>query len=70
MTVRISPISEINQRANDTLIGELGLVDTIRFLSQFRAGSGDYAAERDHMFQNMTANDIIAQIKSRRTEGV
>jgi hypothetical protein len=69
MTVRINPISEINQRANDVLIGELGVVDTIRFLNQFRAGSGDYTSEREYLFQDMTAKDIIAEIKSRRTEG-
>jgi hypothetical protein len=41
MTVRIQPIAGINQRAHQALIGELGVVDTIRFLNQFRAGSGD-----------------------------
>lgn len=68
MTVRINPIAEINQRANQALIGALGVVDTIRFLNQFRAGSGDYTAERECLFQDMTAKDIIAEIKSRRSQ--
>lgn len=69
MTVRIEPISEINHRANQALIGALGVVDTIRFLNQFRAGSGNYTLERESLFQDLTAKEIIAEIKSRRTGG-
>ena len=69
MTARIQPIADINQRANQALIGELGVVDTIRFLNQFRAGRGDYTIDRTALFEEMTAKDIIAEIKSRRTEG-
>jgi hypothetical protein len=67
MTVRIQSIADINLRANQALIGELGVVDTIRFLNQFRAGSGDYSVERESLFRDMTAKEIIAEIKSRRT---
>ena len=67
MTVRIQPIADINQRANQALIGELGVVDTIRFLNQFRAGSAYYTVERESLFRDMTAKEIIAEIKSRRT---
>lgn len=66
MTVRIQPIADINLRANQVLIGELGVVDTIRFLNQFRAGGGDYTVERESLFRDMTAREIIAEIKSRR----
>ena len=69
MTVRIQPIADINQRANQALIGELGVVDTIHFLNQFRAGNRDYTVERDSLFRDMTAEEIIAEIKSRRTGG-
>ena len=69
MTVRIQPIADINQRANQALLGELGVADTIRLINQFRAGSGDYTVERESLFQDMTAKEIIAEIKSRRTEG-
>lgn len=69
MTARIHSISEINQRAKDALIREIGVIDTIRFLNQFRAGSGDYTAERDSLFRDMTAREILAEIKSRRIEG-
>jgi hypothetical protein len=69
MMARIQPISEIDRRAKDALIREVGVVDTIRFLNQFRAGNGDYTAERESLFKGMTAKEIIAQIKSRRSEG-
>jgi hypothetical protein len=69
MTARIEPISEINHLANQALIGALGVFDAIRSLHQFRAGSGDYALERESLFQDMTAKEIIAEIKSRRTGG-
>ncbi|AUB79687.1 hypothetical protein [Candidatus Thiodictyon syntrophicum] len=70
MTACIHPIAEINQRAKDALIREVGVIDTIRFLNQFRAGSGDYTAERASLFRDMTASEIIAEIKSRRTGSV
>jgi len=36
MTVRIHPIFEVNRRAKGALIREVGVVDTLRFLNQFR----------------------------------
>jgi hypothetical protein len=69
MTARIQPISETDRRAKDAPIREVGVVDTIRFLNRFRAGSGDYTVERESLFKGMTAKEIIAEIKSRRTQG-
>ncbi|WP_295399371.1 hypothetical protein [uncultured Thiocystis sp.] len=66
MTTRIHPISEINQRAKDVWLKEIGVVDTIRFLNQFRVGNGNgngnYTAERDSLFKEMTARQIIAAL--------
>jgi hypothetical protein len=69
MTERIQPISEIDRRAKDALIREVGVVDTTRSLNQFRAGSGDYTVERESLFKGMTAKGITAEIKSRQTGG-
>lgn len=66
MTVRIHLMFEVNQRANDALVGELGVADTIRFLNQFRAGDGDYTAERDRLFQNISVKDIASEIRAKR----
>jgi hypothetical protein len=48
---------------------ELGVVDTIRFLNQFRAGSGNYTAERERLFQGLSVKDIAEQIKAQRKAG-
>ena len=67
MSVHIQPIFELTHRATDTLIQEIGIVDTIRFLNQFRVGSGNYTVEREQLFEGMSVKDIVAEIKARRT---
>jgi len=46
----------------------------MRFVGQFTVGYGDYTAERDELFRDMTLDDIIAaitiaRIKQRRGQG-
>ena len=41
-------------------------MDTIRFLSQFRVGTGNYTEERERLFQDMTVKDIVREIKTQR----
>jgi len=48
------------------LIKEIGVVDTIRFLNQFRAGSGDYTTDRDKLFERLSVEDIVSEIKAQR----
>ena len=66
MTAHLEPIARVTQRATDALVKELGVVDTIRFLGQFRAGSGDYTAQRDKLFQGLSVADIANEIRARR----
>lgn len=66
MSAHLDPIAQVTQRATDALVRELGVVDTIRFLGQFRAGSGDYTAQRQALFQDATVQELAAQIKARR----
>ena len=58
----------MTQTAIRVLCREIGLVDTIRFVSQFTVGYGDYTAERDELFGNMTLEDMIAEIKVRQMQ--
>ena len=67
MSAHLEPIARVSQRATDTLMKELGVVDTLRFLGQFRAGSGDYTAHREKLFQGLSVAEIAAQIRARRT---
>ncbi len=69
MTTHLQPISEVTQRATNALIREIGVVDTIRFLNQFRAGAGNYTIERDQLFKGMSVKDIIREIKAQRKAG-
>ena len=66
MTAYVQPLSEVKQRGTNALIKEIRVVDTIRFLNQFRAGFGNYTLERDKLFGDMSVKDIISEIKAQR----
>ena len=65
MNAHIQPLSEVTQRATSVRIRAIGVVDTIRFLNQFRVGAGNYTAEREHLFKGMSVKDIVEDIKAR-----
>jgi hypothetical protein len=70
----IRPIAEVDRRAREILTRDLGIVDTLRFLGQFRAGSGDYTAERGTWLDDLSLETIVSEIrgkrrKPRRTKG-
>ncbi|MBI5593295.1 MAG: hypothetical protein HY881_22780 [Deltaproteobacteria bacterium] len=46
--------------------GQMGGVDTIRFLNQFSVGRGDYTKERDKWLADISLDDAIAQIKAEK----
>jgi len=64
MSMIIQPLHEITNRAERVLIKEHGVADTLRFLGQFRSGSGDYTAEREQLFKGESVKTIIADIKT------
>lgn len=66
MSAHLDPIAQVTQRATDALVRELGVVDAIRFLGQFRAGSGDYTAQRQVLFGEASVRELATQIKARR----
>lgn len=66
MSVHLQPIQQLNKRAEEALVKEIGIVDTLRFLSQFRTGAGDYTADRKTLFEGLSAKDIVREIKERR----
>jgi hypothetical protein len=59
-------LNDINIKAIALLNSKLGTVDTIRFLNQFTTGFGDYTEERKAIFDAMSLDDIVAEIKARR----
>lgn len=66
MSTVIQPLAEISQRAKSVLIQELGVIDALRFLNQFQAGSGDYTVERAQLAESDTVKSIVAGIKAHR----
>lgn len=69
MSAAIRPIAEVDRRAREVLTRDLGIVDTLRFLGQFQAGSGDYTAERGVWLDDLTLDAIVTEIKGRRRKG-
>ena len=69
MTVLIEPIARLTDRARHALIAELGVIDTMRFLHQFREGGGNYTTEREQLFKEKSVKGIVADIKARRVRG-
>ncbi len=62
------PLAEITQTALRVLYKEIGIVNTVRFISQFTTGYGDYTQEREQLFADMTLDDIVSAIKQKRDQ--
>jgi len=62
-------LADIDRRAREILTRDLGIVDALRFLGQFRAGSGDYTAERGKWLDDMSLDELISEINGRRRKG-
>lgn len=60
------PLNQITQEAIQVLYQKIGVVNTVRFLNQFTTGYGDYTAERDALFADLTLDDILTEIKLER----
>lgn len=61
------PTSEVNQRAAHILFEQIGIVDTFKFFNQFTLGSGDYTKERENILKDLSLEEIVTDIKAKRT---
>ena len=61
MTVPTQPLSQITQEAVSVLVRELGVARTLRFLGQYRAGTGDYTAERHSWLADVPLEKLIEE---------
>ena len=64
MSVGIRPLAEITAEGTEILIREMGIVDALRFLNQYRAGSGDYTKERGSWLNKLSLRQIVTEIKA------
>ena len=69
MILETKPLNQITNEAIQVLYQEIGVVNTVRFLNQFTLGYGDYTAERDALFADLTLDDILTEIKLERGQG-
>lgn len=63
MTSQAKSLTSITNQALHVLAREIGAVDTMRFLGQFSTGNGNYTEERAALFDHLTLDDILAEIK-------
>jgi hypothetical protein len=63
MTVKLSSLSELNQRAFTILSKELGVPDTLRFFGRLGLGAGNYTDERRLLFANLTLDEYRQQVE-------
>lgn len=61
------PLTELTQDAIRILYRELGVIETVRFLRQFTNGYGNYMVEREAMLGQKSVDELLAEIKQRRT---
>jgi hypothetical protein len=67
MATAARALTEITKEALRVLYREIGIVDTVRFLNQFTAGFGDYTRERNDLFGHMTLDDLVSEIRQRKS---
>ena len=63
MTVKLTSLPELNQRAFTILSKELGVPDTLRFFGQLGLGAGNYTEERRLLFANLTLDEYSKQVE-------
>ncbi len=65
MITQARPLAEITNRATGILYKELGVVDTIRFMSQFYAGRGNYTNDRETWLRDISLDQAISEIRNK-----
>jgi isopentenyldiphosphate isomerase len=64
MTVPARPLAEVTQHAIRLLSRELGVADALRFLNQFAMGFGNYTADREDLFRNVSLDEILSSVRN------
>ncbi|MBV5273692.1 MAG: hypothetical protein JZU52_08625 [Lamprocystis purpurea] len=65
MSVPAKSLTDITNQAIHVLSREIGAADTMRFLSQFSTGSGNYTEERAALFDHLTLDEVLAEIREK-----
>ena len=54
---------ELHRQGFKALVDALGYVDAVKFIGQFDQGRGNYTEERHKWLDELTMDDIVADIK-------
>lgn len=68
MNVKNQTMDSITQLGMAALVRELGVANAIRFINQFRPGSGDYTKEREQLYEGMTVRQLADEIKTKKSQ--
>ena len=63
MSVPTKSLSDIPSQALHVLAREIGAADPMRFLGQFSTGNGNYTEERAALFDHLTLDDVLAEMR-------
>jgi len=66
MNLNVYSLADINHKATEILFEQMGVVNTLKFLSQFSVGHSDYTQERHQWLGELNLDDIISEIKAGR----
>ena len=55
---------QIRSHGLEALRRELGVVGMVRFLQQFSNGEGDYSVDRHQWLDNLSREEVLAQINA------
>ncbi len=63
MIAQTKPLNQISKEAIFTLSSEIGSANTVRFLTQFTTGFGDYTKDRCNFLGNDTIDETLSAMK-------
>jgi pantoate kinase len=67
MSTSARTIEEVSREAIRILSREIGVVDTMRFLSQFIERSGDYTRDRHELLGDPSVEELFAEARRRES---
>ncbi len=63
MNIPAKSLTEVTNQALHLLAREIGSADTMRFIGQFSTGSGNYTEERTVLFDHLSLDGVLAEIR-------
>ena len=66
MNISAKSLTEVTNQALQVLTREIGSADTMRFIGQFSTGTGNYTEERASLFEHLSLDDVLAEIREQQ----